>query len=141
MRNGAFDYHLEHDRPAEFRLRIVDRPADAATEGGVDDQEARERAMAREGHIFWREALRSPAGKREIGKLLKLSGGFEIAPFAADLSGRQNDRLTDYKMGQLSIGHHIYQLLAICARDELFALQDEMNIHGELAVRPENVGG
>lgn len=140
MRSGAFDYQLEHDRTPEFRLRVVDRPADAATDDGVDDQEARERAAAREEQIFWRETLRNPAGKRAMTKILRLAGAFEKSPFAADLSGRQNDRLTDYKMGQMSIGHHLYQLLAICARDELFALQDELNINGELAVRPEKVG-
>lgn len=140
MRTGAFDYRLEHDRKPEFRLRVVDRPADAGTPGGVEDQEARERASEREEQIFWREALRSAGGKRALTKILRLSGAFEKSPFAADLSGRQNDRLSDYKLGQMSIGHALYQLLAIVAREELFALQDEINLHGELAVRPNTKG-
>ena len=139
MRSGAFDYQLERDRAPEFRLRVVERPADAATEGGVEDQEAKERTQAREEQIFWRETLRHPVGRRVMMKMLRLSGAFEKSPFAADLSGRQNDRLTDYKLGQMSIGHALYQWLAISAREELFGMQDEFNVNGELAVRPENV--
>lgn len=140
MRSGAFDYQLERDRQPEFRLRVVDRPADAATEDGVDDQEARERTAAREEQIFWRTVLADPVGKRVILKLLQRSAAFEKSPFAADLGGTLSDRLSDYKLGQMSIGHMLYQWLAICAREELFKLQDEYNINGELAVRPEKVG-
>ena len=52
------------------------------------------------------------------------------------MSGRLQDRLSDYKQGQMQIGHELYQWLAIVARNELFALQDEYNLRGELAVRP-----
>jgi hypothetical protein len=140
VRSGAFDYRLEHDRNPEFKLRVVDRPADAATEEGIDDQEAKERTAAREEQIFWRTMLSDPVGKRVMMKLLQRTAAFEKSPFAADFAGQQNDRLSDYKLGQMSIGHLIYQWMAICARDELFKLQDEYNINGELAVRPEKVG-
>jgi hypothetical protein len=136
MRNGAFDYKLERDRDPEFKLRVVDRPADAGTPGGMDDQEAQQRSADREEQIFWRETLRNPAGRRAMTKILRLAGAFETSPFAADMSGRLQDRLSDYKLGQMSVGHMLYQLLAICARNELFALQDEINLHCELAVRP-----
>lgn len=141
MRDGAFDYRLEHDRVPEFRLRVVDRPPNAATPGGVDDQETLQRTAAREEQMFWRAVLSDPVGKRVMLKLLQRSSAFEKSPFAADLSGQQNDRLSDYKLGQMSIGHMLYQWLAITARDELFKLQDEYNLHGDLAVRPEKVGG
>ena len=138
MRTAAFDYSMEADRfdsskPTPLHMR----PASAVSEQDTKDQEDKTKIEAREAAIFWRGCLKDTVGRREILKVLRLSGAFENSPFAADLSGRQNDRLTDYKMGQLSIGHSLYQMLAIVARAELFKLQDEENIFGHLAVRPD----
>lgn len=142
MSRAAFDYArpyaLEADRDdpvSAFPLR--DRPAQADNEQGNKDQEDKTKIEAREASDFWRGVLSSRVGQREMFKLLRLTSAFEASPYAADLSGRQNDRLSDYKMGQMSVGHILYQMLAIAARKELFELQDFYNLHGDLAVRPD----
>ena len=95
-----------------------------------------DRIEAREASQFWRRALTDPSGKREILKLLTRTHAFEPSPFSADMSGRLQDRLSDYQQGQMQVGHELYQWLVIVARAELFALQDEYNLRGELAIRP-----
>lgn len=143
MREGAFqgyaagEYALEADRNVvDLRRNLRERPAAASTPAEVVDQVDKSKLEAWEASQFWRKALTDPVGQREILKLLHLTQAFEKSPFAADMSGRLQDRLSDHKLGQMSIGHALYQWLAIVARAELFALQDHFNIHGELAVRP-----
>ena len=146
MRAGAFNYagapfqpfgdRTERDVIDLTTRRLNERPASAGDREGVLDQEDKTRIEAREASQFWRRALTDPSGKREILKLLTRTHAFEPSPFSADMSGRLQDRLSDYKQGQMQVGHELYQWLVIVARAELFALQDEYNLRGELAIRP-----
>lgn len=135
---SAFDYQLVADRedPVTF-LNIRQRPAQADTEQGEKDQEDKTKIEAREASAFWRHCLTDPVGRREIHKLLERTKAFEVAPFAAAPNGSISDPATFYKMGQMSIGQALYQWFAIVAREELFKLQDEYNVHGGLGMRPD----
>jgi hypothetical protein len=138
MREGAFDYKLEVDRHPvdEVKIRVLDRPA-AADQAGVDDQEERNRALAREEAQFWRMVLADRVGKRAMFKLLTMLSAFESSPFVAAPNGAPDHFATFAKAGQIEQGRGVYQMLAIVARDELFALQDEFHVFSALAPRPE----
>lgn len=133
----AFDYLLEADRPnAVTQLHLRERPPGAAEPQEVTDQEHKTKIEAREAASFWRACLSDEIGRREIYKALNLAEAFSM-PFAASPAGFPDKRATWHRAGQISIGQRFYQMLAIVARDELFKLQDEMNIYGALAVRPD----
>lgn len=137
MNNAAFDYTLVADRKDPIvQLPLHARPASASNEQDVKDQEDKTKIEAREAAQFWRAALADPVGRREIYKVLNLSEAFS-APFAAVGVGFPDPHATFFRAGQISIGQRFYQMLAIVARDELFKLQDDYNIFGALAVRPD----
>ena len=137
MREAAFNYNLEADRADPVREQFLhERPASAADDQGNKDQEDKIKIEAREASMFWRGVLADPVGRREMFKALNLAEAF-ATPFAAVGMGFPDERATWYKAGQVSIGQRFYQMLAITARDELFKLQDEMNLFGDLAVRPD----
>ena len=139
MKSAAFAYLMEGDRPdpvSELPLHL--RPAAASTEPEVKDQEDKTKLEAREASEFWRYVLADPVGRREIYKALNIAEAF-ASPFAATEAGMPDGKATWFRAGQISIGQRFYQMLAIVARDELFKLQDEMNLFGGLAVRPDRV--
>lgn len=145
MRRAAFDYgratsdySMEADRADPVvNFRLSERPAQADTEQGTDDQANKTRTEAREASDFWRAVLSDKTGRREVFKLLTLLRSFETSPFAATPAGFPDTNATFYNAGQIDQGRAVYQMLAIVARDELFALQDEHNVYGALAVRPD----
>ena len=138
MRNAApFSYALDADKAdqiVEFPLR--ERPASASDDQAVKDQEDKTKIEAREASAFWRAILSDQVGKREVYKLLIQMDAFDV-PFAASPIGFPDTNATFFKAGKISAGQILYQMLAITARAELFKLQDEMNIFGALAVRPD----
>ena len=137
MRDAAFSYSLEANRADAVAENFLhERPANAADDQGNKDQEDKIKIEAREASMFWGAVLADPVGRREIYKALNLAEAFST-PFAAVGMGFPDERATWYKAGQVSIGQRFYQMLAITARNELFKLQDEMNLFGDLAVRPD----
>lgn len=137
MRRAAFDYTLEANRgDAVAETFLHERPADAADDQGTKDQEDKTKIEAREASMFWRGVLSDNVGRREVFKLLQNMDAFDV-PFAASPIGFPDPNATFFKAGKISAGQIFYQMLAITARDELFAMQDEFNIYGGLAVRPD----
>jgi len=136
MRSAAFDYQPEWNRGDAVVEPLHTRPAAAGNDQEVKDQEDKAKIEAREAADFWRACLADPVGRREIYKALNLGEAF-ASPFAASGLGFPDPNAAWFRAGQISIGQRFYQMLAIVARDELFKLQDEMNVFGGLAVRPD----
>jgi hypothetical protein len=141
VREGAFsDYQLEADRTiAPGTLPLRERPQAADTEQATEDQQNKNKFEARQASEFWRSVMRTAIGRREIFKLLNMVRAFESSPFAATPIGFPDPQATFFNMGQIEQGRAVYQMLAIVARDELFALQDEFNVFGALATRPDRL--
>jgi hypothetical protein len=140
VRSGAFDYQLEVDRQAPpGSLPLRERPQAADTEQAAEDQQSKTKMEARQASDFWRGLLRTPIGRREIHKLLTMVRAFESSPFAATPIGFPDPQATFFNAGQIEQGRAVYQMLAILARDELFAMQDEYNVFGALAQRPDRL--
>lgn len=141
MRSAApFAFVLDADREdpiADTPIQL--RPAAASTEQEVKDQDDKAKIEARECAAFWQFVLADRIGRREIFKLLKMIRAFETSPFASTPIGFPDPNATFYNAGQIDLGRQVYQMLAIVARGELFALQDEFNVYAGLAQRPDRV--
>lgn len=122
--DGAPDVDPEDGADA---LPSAQATVDAAAEPRVVKKRAAKRKLQeQEGEAFWRSALSTQTGRREIWKLLALCQAFDV-PFQTGPNGFPQPEATWFKAGSIACGQRLYQKLARIDRAAVFLMGDEFD--------------
>lgn len=131
------DEDLTDNEPDDGDLFADQLPAtvDAGSPAAVSRRRIRTKLEARKGAEFWRLALGTEPGRRELYLLLQAAGTFET-PFAVGPNGFPHESATWFKAGAHDLGQRLF--LSLQRIDILLVKQMLDEHHPAFASRPRD---
>ena len=118
------DDQQDEDQSNLFADEQQQGTVDAGNQASVKKLRVRNRLERKQGAAFWRMALSTASGRRELYLLLQSCHTFETS-FACGPNGFPNEMATWHAQGQHEIGQRLFLSWTIIDRDATFLMLDE----------------